>query len=180
MPAGTICVLTGLIISAAEKKTIHSHFSQGLSSQINAVCSHANYNISMVEDAVISPFSEYVVVFNSSVHSLCSSSDWTGIICICPCLLAVPQSSPRCESDCFHRVTHLLSTELDALCVCVVFLVWASNLHYPICEPTLRWGTFCGCLCVVWLDREGTEWKPNPLQSAVMSHLAWTSIGSHR
>ena len=86
----------------------------------------------MAEDALISPISEYVDVFNRIMHPLCSSSDWTGTIRICPCLLDLPQSLPRFESDCFYRVTHLLSTELvtllwlhtsELLCLCVVFLL---------------------------------------------------------
>lgn len=50
------------IYSREEEEKKKTHLSQGLLSQISALCSCAHYKISMVEDALISPISEYEFV----------------------------------------------------------------------------------------------------------------------
>lgn len=153
---------------------MHARLSQGLSSPISAVCSRAHYEISMVEGALISPFSEYASVFNGSVHCHCRSSDWTGIICICLCFLALPRYVAEIvRATAVQGVTHLLSNWTSICvrvqvgfwakvfaCVCVVFFV--RNLYHSICEPTLRRDTFPCCLlrCLAGPRERWAEAKP--------------------
>lgn len=156
-----------------EKKTKHTHLSQRLSSQINAVCSRAHYKISMVEDALVSPFSDYVSLFNGSLHCHCCSSDWACIICICLCLLALPQSLPRCESDSSplswtRRVFVVVyKWAFERMCLHVVwpFFVCACNLYYPICEPNPQMWHFPSLpsRCLAGLREHWAEAKPTAI-----------------
>lgn len=119
-----------LLYSEEERKT--KNFSKGLSSHISVVCYSAHYKISMVKDVLISPFSENMSVFNCSMHCHCRSSEWTSIISICLCFLALPQSLPRCKSDCHSKSESSPQLNNDAylwlctsglLCVCICMCV---------------------------------------------------------
>lgn len=105
----------------------------------------------------------------------CRSSDQPGIICICLCFYHA------CESDSFPlNWTRCVFLVVYAFCahvfVCAhrfaVLLCGGGRLYYPICEHTVRYGTFRRCLCDVWLREHWAEARATAICANV--RLAWT------